>query len=128
MLRFGALKRGPKSTWASGIYLAMELHKCCKDNVSNNGMMDGFKKKFGEKGFQPTNIFFLPINKKHKQKNNNNCMFFFSFLYFCLYLNFMCFRKNYNDEQQTKIKHNKKPNNKKIQRNNKQTQADMKTT
>ncbi len=36
------LMRGPKNTWASGIYLAMGLHKCCKDNVSSNGMMDRF--------------------------------------------------------------------------------------
>jgi hypothetical protein len=40
----------------------------------------------------------------------------------------MCFRENYNDEQQTIIKHNKKPNNKIKQKHNKQTQADKKTT
>lgn len=40
----------------------------------------------------------------------------------------MCFRENYNDEQQTIIKHNKKPNNKIKQKHNKQTQANKKTT
>jgi hypothetical protein len=42
MLRFGTLKKGPKNTWASGIYLAMGFHECCKDNVLSNIMMDGF--------------------------------------------------------------------------------------
>ncbi len=76
MLRFGALKTRPKSTWASGIYLAMGLHECCKDNVLSNGMMDGFKENFREQG---TNKHFFSSNTQKNTKKEINISYVFSF-------------------------------------------------